>query len=126
MIKQLTLRSGNNATYGTLLQTEYSLSSLIPMHAQLSVTYHSASNRKRGGSLRKSPHSLLSGYSIQEKLHTHMKYKSIPAAATYWGYKFSCKYGLFMPSHLPHYAKHKYYTQYRQRGCLQRVSRQKS
>ena len=60
------------------------------------------------------------------KLHTHTKYKSIPAGATYWAYKFSCKYGLFMPSHPPHCTKHKYYTQYRQRGCLQIVSRQKS
>ena len=60
------------------------------------------------------------------KLHTHMKYKSIPAAATYWAYKFSCKYGLFMPSRLPHCTKHKYYTQYRKKGCLQIVSRQKS
>ena len=90
MIKQLTLsRSGNNTTYGTLLQT-----SLIPMHALpsfMSPTILQATGSE-GGSLRKIPHSLLSGYSLQEKLHTHMKYKSIPAGATYWAYKFSCKY----------------------------------
>ena len=34
-------------------------------------------------------------------------------------YKFSCKSGLFMPSHPPHCTKQKYYTQYRQKGGLQ-------
>ena len=46
----------------------------------------------------------------KKKLRTHTKYKSIPAAVPY---KFSCKLGLFMPSHLLHCTKHKHY---RQRG----------
>jgi len=33
---------------------------------------------------------------------------------------------LIHPSHLSHCTEHKYYTQYRQKGCLQIVSRQKS
>ena len=79
---------------------KHSLSSLISMHAPPSCLslYHSASNRKWGGSLRKRLHSLLSRYTLQEKLHTHTKYKSNPAAATYWAYKFNCKYGLFPTS----------------------------
>jgi len=72
MTKQLTSRrSGNNSYYmwypAANSSAKHCLMILIPRRpAQLSLAYHSAINRKWGGTLGKSLHSLLSGCSFQE------------------------------------------------------------
>ena len=53
----------------------------------------------RGQSEKQSTQSTLWILSPRKVAYTHEVQKH-PAAATYWAYKFSCKYGLFMPSRL--------------------------
>ena len=74
---------------------------LIPMQTTesfLSLTIQQTTERQPEEEATQSTLWILSPRKVA---YTH-KVKSIPEAATYWAYKFSCKCGLFMPSHLPH------------------------
>ena len=97
---------------GTMLHVipcckSYGLTSLIFMHAPprfLSLTIQQAIESQVVGWERG-----FTVYSLvtlsKKKLHTHMKYKSISAMAT-WQIQL-----LLMPSHPPHYTEQKYYRQ---------------
>ena len=71
--------------------------------AQLSVAYHSASNQKWGGSLRKR-YTVYSLDTLSRKscIHTQST-RASQQLQLVWAYKFSCKCSLFMP---PHCTKH--------------------
>ena len=122
MIKTLTLRKsgGNNATCDTLLQTfSYTVSvALIPMYVPPSfcpLPPYSKQQKAGWGPEKEATQSTLWLLSPRKSCIPTWSTRVSQQLQLIKPYKFSCKSGLFLPSHPPHCTKQKYYTQYKKK-----------